>query len=465
MATSATLFDSKLYPDIADVIKEEKGFTSDFKVEVKLHTELLDLGYKDGILIENLSIYRDYTENIGDYIEVQLSIPMGTFIYDVYDYLTNIEVTLIFNKQKNNVTNIERYKAVYLLDKNKAIPNNINYNKDDLNNQMPLSVTLQLLDRSVETLRIKTTQGNFDKVVNKNTFSDIASFFKSIISEQANKILVESKPILDGIHIEDVDNKDSLKSVTIPSKTRVIEIPKLILEKNIGVYTGGIGVYVQKFTTDFKEFKKYIFIYSLFNSKKYDTSDHKVIFYSPVNNSASSHNYSYKYEDNILKVLTLSITNIEDAKESRLMSYGSGFRLSNANSYMKKPVIITDKGIRFKKDQLVTEIVSKERADGLNFAVNKGVGSNQFSVMSEILERDGSYVDIQVNNLDADLIPPGAKCKIMYEGKEDIDEIYGVIHSVYTNYTSQSNVKLMNYNNPTVSLTTNTHIRVFITNF
>ena len=220
--SSRTLETSLLYPDISDIIANPDDiYNPIFKFETKLHTEEKDLDNTDGLLLNDIYIVRNYVENISDYIEIKLSISMGTFLYDVYDYLNNIEVTLITTKQlykdKQPFSIKERYKAIYLLEKNQGLPNTISQSKDDLNNNMPVVITLQLLDRSAETIRIKTTHGNFDKGINSNSDMSIAGFLKSVISEQTNKILIENKQSIDSFNIEDPDNKDKLKAITIPS--------------------------------------------------------------------------------------------------------------------------------------------------------------------------------------------------------------------------------------------------------
>jgi len=461
---------SLLYPDIRDILKNPvEEYDPIFNFESKLHTVDKDLDYTDGISLVDVYILRNYVENISDYIEIRISVPPGTFLYDVYDNLDNIEFTMITSKQMRKdgrpITVTERYKAVYLLEKNMAIPNTISQTKEDLNNQMPLVITLQLLDRSVETLRVKTTQGNFDMSINKNKDMSIATFMRSVISEQSNKILIENKPILSGIDIEKTDNTDNLKAVTLNSGTRVIEIPEILQEKNIGVYNGGIGCYVQKFGTDNYTFKKNMFIYSLYNASKYADAEFKLMIFAPISSSHSIGENTYKYKDKTLKVLSYNVPKISDNKETLVMSSGSGFRVSNANSYMRKPVDMTIDGPRFSRNELSSEIVFKDRKDGLNFAPNKGVVSNQFKLTSNLLKKNGSYVIVEVSNMDHDFIYPAAKCKILYENKErTITEVYGIVHTAIITYSNPKLNVVMNRNSRTVSFTTHAALQVFITN-
>lgn len=465
---SLTTEQSQLYPDISDIVKaHDVKYNAAFTIETKLHTVDKDLDSTDGLVLNGITIIRDYVNHISDYIEIQLSVQLGTYIYDIYKYLDNIEVTLITHKQKHKdkkpfITK-ERYKAVFLMEKNDKIPTQVNQSKEDLNQNLPIVITLQLLDRSVETLRIKTTQGNFDSKLNpKNKDMSPKAFLKSIISEEANKILIENKPALDNISIEEPDQKDQLKAITIPSYTRIVELPEYLQEKNIGVYNAGIGNYIQIFGTDHYTYKKTFFIYSLFDASKYDKAEYKIIFYNPTSSSISLTDITYKNEDKILKVIPYTMSKINDDKGTNTASTGSGFRISNANSYMKKPIEMKEDGPVFKRDGLNTEITYKDRKDNLNFAPNRSVSGNQFSLTSEILRNAGAYITLDVGNLDHDFIFPAAACKIMYEDNENkVKEIKGVIHKAIINYSSSSMNMPMNYNSRIVALTSHTTLQIF----
>jgi hypothetical protein len=466
--SSLTVEKSLLYPDIQDIIKNpEEKYVASFIMEMKLHTEEKDLDRRDGVILNSINIIRDYTENISDYIEIQLSMHLGTYVYDVYKQLHNIEVTLITYRQmyqgKKPFISKERYKAVYLIEKNTAIPTVINQSKDDLNQNLPITITLQLVDRSVETIRVKTTQGNFDKKINpKNTDMSPKAFMKSIFSEECDKILIENKPAIDLISIEEPDNKDELKAITLSSYTRIIEIPEYLQNENIGVYNAGIGCYIQKFGLDHYTYKKILFIYSLFDPKKYDDAEYKMIFYVPVASNLSMLDNTYKYKDKTLKMLPYTMSKINDQKETNVMSTGSGFRSSNAASYMKKPVEITEEGPVFNRNRLNTEVIYKDRKDNLNYAPNRAVVGNQFAMVSQIVEKVGNYVTLEVSNIDHDFIYPGA-CKINYEDDENkIKEVKGVVHRAIITYRASSMNLPMDYNSDITAFTSHATLQVFI---
>lgn len=457
---------SLLFPDIQDIISSHKDSKFDpiVNIEAKLHTVEKDLNYEDGLIISDLNIYRNYVEDISDYIEITFTMLIGTFIHDVYPFLDNIEVTLITEEQLYKSTKpntiLERYKAVYLLDKNSHIGTNVNMSKNDLNQLPPINIVLQLLNRSAETLRIKTIQGNYDKSINKNKDMSIESFLKSIISEQSNKVLIENKPSIDYIEIEKPDNTDKLTSITLPTGTHVITIADYIQNNNIGIYNSGLGSYIQNYKG-----KKTFFIYSLYDGKKYKDAKNKIIFYMPITSSHSISNMTYKEIDDVLKVITVNNPNIEDNKESAIMSSGSGIRSANAKSFMNKPVEMTKDGPSFKKSGLNTEIVFKDRKDNINYAPAKrgNITGNNFKLVSKVLKDQGNYITIEWYNCNHNLIYPGASCKIVYESKDGkIKEYYGVIHTASISASNPKPSLIMNFNSKNSAMALYAKLRVFI---
>lgn len=466
---SLTIDKSPLFQDIGDITKQPTNtYNSTLETEIKVHTVDKDLDYLDGIAVAGIKIYRDYVNNISDYIEIQISCLLGTYVYDIYPYLDNMEVSLymIRQEQANNKPTIvkERFKAVYLLDKNSDTPTTTNVSKDDLNQNLPIVLTLQLIDRSAEALRIKTVQGSFDKRINpKNKDMSPGNFIKSIISEQCDKVLIENKPSIDRVDIEPTDNKEELRSVTIPSGTRLVELPDYLQTKSSGVYNSGIGNYIQRFAPSITETVKGYFIYSLYNTKKYHTSEHKIIFYSPPISNYAITDVTYKYDGKVLRVVAHSNPAINDMKESLIMSTGGGYRSANANSFTKKPIIVTDEGPKFTKQGLVTEVVYKDRPDGINFAPAKGVSANHFVMSSEVLKKAGKTIPLRITNVDPDFIYPGASCKVVYEGKtKSVDEFYGVIHRAVIVLAQQALNMQHIYTSPRISLSSQIDLEIFV---
>lgn len=380
-----------------------------FKMEVVIHTKDKDITTEDNIYLHSLIITRDYENNIGDYIEAQINIPGGTFIDDVYPFMDNCEVTIRTKKQyainstgkPGGSVQTVKYKAVYLKDKNANLPNTKLYSKNDLNQQPSFIITLQLVDKSVEALRIKTTSGSFSATGVKGVKDAIST----ILSSEAGKVMVENRPALDFIHVHTPDNPANLPSLTLPSFSRVIEIPDYVQEKSIGVYSSGLGCYIQRCAPKPGEVKTGMWVYPLYGVKRPGVETLEI--YCPTQESSVTSLPGGIYKDNRYILLAYKPSFQESNKEARVMSGGSGFRSADATKMMDKPVTVTSKGPVFERSKLNTELVYKERGDGVNFSVNKGNFSNNFALASEVMKGKSDFLTLQVPNLDHDIIRPG----------------------------------------------------------
>lgn len=385
-----------------------------FKMEVLIHTKDKDIGNDDQIYLHALMVSRDYEKNIGDHIEAQISIPPGTFIEDVFPYLDNCEVTIRTVKQytttsgtsKRAFVSTVKYKAIFLKDKNKSIPNNKLYSKIDMNQQLPLIVTLQLIDKSVEALRIKTAGGSFSI----SGVSGVKEAVRTVLSSEASKVFVENKPCLDFIQIEEPDNPGKLESLTMPSYSRIIEIPDYVQEKSVGVYSSGLGCYVQKCAMTPTVIKTGMWLYPLYAVKR--EKSETIEAYCPSIESSLTGLPGAIYKDNRYILLAYKPSIQANDKEAGVMTYGSGFRSADASKMMTKPVKVTPKGPVFEREKLNTEVIYKEREDGINFAVNKGTYFNNFALASSIMKAKLSFITLQVSNLDHDVIRPGVNIRL-----------------------------------------------------
>lgn len=448
--------------DIADISKSYTDGTQHSPtatISMMLFNEQHVIG--QGHFVLNSLIYdRNYVKRIGDYIEISFTMLRGTFIHKVYPFLNNTDIGLkireVLSKDGKKFRQV-RYRAIYLIDKNQGIDTSTPGTEDDLNQTPPILITMQLIDKSVETLRVKTTQGSFDRRVHKGNNMRAENLLKAIIGEQTNKVLVDGRPSITRFEIEPFDNKEALLAVNLPSNTRVLRIPTLLQEQTQGLYASGIGTYIQTYNGE-----ESLFIYSLYDGNKYRKQERKIDIFIPPTNMRSTETITYKQEGDVLRLFTLHNTEIIDALGAVTSSEGGGVRVSNANSFMSKPVVINDQGVVFKKSRLNTELMVAPSASGVNFAPNQGISNNIFHEISKVKQRGGKYIDLTWLNANPDLIFPGAACCVNYVDRfGKLVKRYGVIHSVITNYTSTGLNPILGLSRRSVETSIHTNLIIF----
>lgn len=393
-----------------------------FKTEVVLHTPVKDITYKDGLIMREMIIDRNYEENIADYIEVRLAIPAGTFIYDIFDYADNLELTVRMQKQHHKKSTImtsreaivseERYKLVYLKDKNSDSNNLKNHAKEDLNQRLPIVLTWQILTRPAEALRVKTTSGNFG---NSQVKPDV--FMRAVMSTESNSILIEGKPPLEVIDIQKADCRENIKDLTFMSHMRLVEIPDYLQQKSVGVYNSGLGCYIQRYYTAYDKHVTGFWMFSLFDPDK-DTrvkADYHVYCPNTSNESSSYPASCFNEGTGTLLLLAQRVSHVDDDKETRVMSHQSGFRVGDAAKMLSEAAFtISKNGPIFSKKKLSTEMIYKLRSDGIQHSTNHGNYANNLHLASDVMKRQSNYMSLLFNNLDHEVIGPGKMASINY---------------------------------------------------
>lgn len=416
-----------LWLDVKPII-ESKSKPVKFEYRGQLHTELDDLMVTKVVAIDTV---RDYAKNIGDYVHIEFVMSLGDYVSKLYPHRANLEfsiktitLTEVSNqKDPHTADRIERYKAVFLPQENMvANATDIeHYDPESLNKADIVTVKLQLLDRSLEPLRIKTASGIFRQISQK-------TLLHSILTGESNKILVDGKPCIDGADVVEPDNQQLAKHVVISDDKLLTDIPTYIQEHMGGVYTSGIGNYLQTYKG-----KKLWFVYPLFNIKRFDMLVDKLIIYAIPEDRYPELDRTYQQEGSVIKILANTTKRYTDSADSELMNKGSGFRMADANAFMKKPVSLKDGKLTSQRARLNRELITKERPDGLNFAPPTGkISSNPFIEYSRLIARDLGRVDLTWDHANPDLLYPGMPCKYVYLVKGQMMELKGNLMFCHT---------------------------------
>lgn len=419
------------YPSETPVwLDVEKVFNSKdplpmYTYQGQVHTEEEDIDITN---ILSLDVNRDYVNKVGDVIWVKFQLPMKDYMKKFYPYRNNLELTLTrqdmlggqFGADENKPETIERYKAVYIPNKNLNAEIDTVMTLDDhtLNNRPPVDVELQLLNRTLEPLRIKTISGVFSKLPREK-------FLRAVMAGETSRIMVDGKPGLDAMDIVKPHNEDDIQQLVLPSFTPVLSIPTYLQERHNGVYRNGIGSYFQTYNK-----RRTWFIYPLFIDSRYEDPVPKLVIYGTSNIEHAGMDRTYLVEDKIAHIVVTGDRKYTDDGETGMMEHGSGMRQAKANTIMDKPhTDDLEKGpIGTRKENMV-EFVGAERDDGLQYAprTNRGISNNVFAEASLISMRMGARIDLVWHNSNSDLLYPGMPVKYMYLDDKDIKELYGVL--------------------------------------
>jgi hypothetical protein len=418
---------SPLWMEIRPIM-EDKAKPVKYEYRGMLHTTKEDIPI---FKIVSIDVVRDYTTCMGDRRHIEFKMALGDYITRMYPYRTNLELSVkriqleetSGQAKEDAKIETERYKAVFLPKAN-IHPSGTELEQHDtesMNKVDLVDVKLDLLDRSLEPLRVKTTSGVF-----RNATAH--QLMHSVMVGESNKIKVDGKPAIDGIDIVKPHNQALNRHIILKSGQHITDIPSHLQEHMNGVYNAGIGTYLQKYKD-----RKLWFVYPLWSTKRFDEDVPKVVFYAVPAERFPSLDRTYREEGKILKILVSSRRKYFDSAETDHMNNGSGFKQADANAFMRKPVKITDEGPVGMRANLNTELAARQRDDGLNYAPvsDRPISSNVYTEYSKVNARNIARIDLTWENAQHDLICPGMPCKYIHLNKNKLVEVKGVVLFVH----------------------------------
>jgi hypothetical protein len=428
---------SSMWADVRDIFGSgKKGIKHELRG--MLHTEKEDVPV---LKIMVTDLVRDYHNNIADHLVLQFKMPLGEYISRLYPFRTNLEFsikTIVLeetggSQASQSKIQLQRYKAVFLINENPHLAGS-DYEQQDtetMNKSAIIDVKLELHHRSLEPLRIKTVSGgSYRKATAKQ-------LIHNLLAGESQKILVDGNPAIDGIDIIDPDNTEPRDHTVFPSGTLITTIPTFLQERMGGVYNSGIGTFLQVYGG-----KTLWFVYPLYNTTRFDTcKDGKLIIYSLPEDKFPSLDRTYNLDGNILSILATGAKKYKDTADIDYMNKGSGFRMMDASSLMKKPVVATEDGPKAVRTRLNYEVAAETRADGLNYAPMRNTGSstNPFMQYSLINSRRLAQVDITWDNCDPSLVYPGMPVKYVFLDNGEVVELKGTVIFIHALTVLQGN--------------------------
>lgn len=421
--------ETPIWSDVKEILDSELK-PIDEELKINIHTEKEDFTI---INLLSLDIARNYNGNIGDVIFIEFVLGLGDYIYRLLPNIENLEVSIKTTKltpvsgqkKTNTIITVERYKALfnYKSNPNFSIGELKRIDPESLNKADLVTVKLQLLDRSVETLRIKQVRGTYKNVTQHQ-------LMHSLISGESKQIRIDGKPCLDALDIKDPSNTEIRKHTIIQDGVNLSSLPTYLQEKEGGVYNAGLGTYIQRY-----DGKKTMFVYPLYDVNRFDSKDIRCIFYIIPKSKLPGVEKTILRKGDTYHILITNDIKLKDAAETDLMDSGVGFRMSDAKAYMKKPVQITEDGPVALRSNLNYEVALFDRADGLNYAPTAidHISSNPFNKYSQIILKSLSRIDMNWENSDTSVIYPGMPCLItMMDNGNKIVKLKGVIQATHS---------------------------------
>ena len=391
-----------------------------------IHTPQHDINVTELVSIETS---RDYANEIADYVLVDFRIGLGTYVKLLHPHMDNLEMT-IKTTYYNKVYGV-RYKMLLGKGPSSLTGSHMtSYSMEELNKQDYVLVEVQCVNRTVEALRLATTNGIYN-------YATVKEVIKTSIGNAIQDLKINGTTLDTVIDMIQPNNEQSYRHINIPAGTRILDVPTYLQRTDYGVYSSGIGTYVQTYGyfDPVKKPRDVVFVYPLYNSERTTNIGKKLMVLStPLMNLSNVEN-SYMVDGDVIKIIGAANVISDDVSQQHVIDNGNALISTDTNRIMESGSDVTDSTVKADKKITIAgkRLINKtDSLDGMNYVKPS---SNPYKTYSEVAKNLLSKYQFTWNFSNPELLFPGMSIMYVYEDTDyGVLRLKGVIHSVYTKY-------------------------------
>lgn len=377
----------------------------------------------------SLDINREYSGSFADVVMVECAMGWGDYVFDVYPYKANLEVTiyLIPSGEVSYTPSIKqsvksfKYRGLLIESSSEmAVAHDI-VDKDrfSLNIAGLKRFKMQLIDLTTEWVRLEQVGGVFKN----RTVSELAQF---LLTQQSKRVKLTADQAIKGVDIVPADNKEVRATIAIPPKL-LVDVPEFLQNHAGGFYSAGIGYYLQS---------SIWYLFPLFNLKRFDKTPNNLTIINVPKGRMPGIEQTYRMAGKQLIILSTGQSKHSDKSEGTLAAEGNGVRYIEARSVLEGNVTVADNKMTYDRSKANSEFLSDQSATGLNNAslAKDLIVGNGFKETAKIAARQGTLFSAEWENSNPELLTPGMPVKVIYPDGNKVKEMYGVLHAVHSYY-------------------------------
>lgn len=371
----------------------------------------------------NIETLQDYNKNYCDEISADIVIGYGDFITKIIPFEANLIIEIVRTpihgkgEAVDPNFNLEalKYRAI-LKDKKYAqmkgsTPHNLSVEKANLSRLE--TVSFQLVDLTIESLRMRAVGGTFNNVSCKDVL-------ETLLTKETKKDQSSTTYLFRGVDFVKPNNEDLRTHVIIPDGTKLLDLPLYLQARQGGLYSAGMGYYYNK---------GFWFLYPEFDTTRFNTvRETLTILIIPPNKMPNIENTWKMYGKSITVLVTGEVQH-EDTVDKKVMNMGNGARYADANNILTTKDVWDNGKVTINRSDNNSEFVANPRPTDVNFTpiTQNRITSNNMVELSNIARRLISEMTLEWQNAVTGVLYPGMPVKALFEHNNAVKTAYGVL--------------------------------------
>lgn len=410
---------SALMREIEEIIRSTKKPVH-FNWVAQIH---IGAEFHQAFRVISIDIERDYEKSFADQVMIKLMLPAGTYAKRIYPARSKLDIVLYrfpLNETGGGIdaeaaVQTQRYTAV-MVDRGDPIveANAMNTpTEESLNLSDMVTIDFQLIDKTVEQLRGASVGGVYRSVSAEDVI-------KTLLVGASQALTTETVQRPRGVDMVEPNNKTVRTHIVVPHGLKLVELPGHIQQKCGGVYSTGLGYYLQD---------NYWYVYPCYNTKRLNQSVKTLTLINVPSNKFPSIERTYRVDGNNVVALVTGQVSFRDESDARQLTEGNGVRFSDADKFMDSFAELGENKVVVSRGTSTTEVISAARANGNNnvHLSPDAITANPYAQYSEMAKRNGAVLSMVWESSLQSAVFPGMLVKIMYLDSGEIKTNVGVV--------------------------------------
>lgn len=416
---------SPIAQEVALIVKE--GGSPYFLLAVTIHCGGKDIA---PLQVLRFDVGRNYRGAYTDDLSLVLALGAGTLMNDIGPYQDDIKITINISyadttgTQKTDLPVMSRTYIAYLGDE---IPRptdtafNPSLQDTETANRSSIKNTTFVLEMAAVSQLRKQSLGTIGKACPPY------ELMRTLLTKACQSLKLGKDEVIDKFDMADANNLTARDHVIVPDNTPVLEIPDYIQNKSGGIYSTGLGFYIQG---------QCLFTWPMYDTTRQDSAKRVLQVVMAPSRHSTMLDKTWRDGGRMISIYSAGISKILDDSLGQLNTQGNAVRYTNANQ-------LVDGGPKVSGNKMVAsrttnnqEFATTVVGNGQNVARTAGtkVTDNVYLEASKLAKRSGAHMVIPWKRSNPELITPGMATEINYDHDGVIRTIEGTVISCYSSY-------------------------------
>lgn len=251
------------------------------------------------------------------------------------------------------------------------------------------------------------------------------TILEAFISSAIKTLKLGLEETINQFDLVPANNNNPRDHVVINDNTPILELADYIQNKAGGIYSTGIGFYIQG---------RCIYSWPLYDTSRTQTAKKLLTVILAPSRHSMMIDRTWLLKGRKLIILSAGISKVIDDTAGKLNIQGNGVRFTDASKIIGDNGTVKDNKYTMSRSKNVNEFITTVVGNGQNTASASAPTSNVYLEASKLASRAVAYIAVPWIRSNPDAIVPGMPTEIMFEYNNDIQTMNGILAEAYHSY-------------------------------